>query len=156
MSTDDPLDEPLWIPAFDELGAKLEHAAVARAGIRSYSMRRWSWLAAAAALAVVPGGLALALSNGETDVPAFGSPAPPPLETLVGSTVTCENGDVLEVTEADFRRALTELPPVPEPPAAARADHSHFKPIPVDPDAPLGYRFVCGSDGEVAVVAIDK
>ena len=155
MSVDDP-NEPLWIPAFDDLGAKLEHVAVARAGIRSHPMRRWSWLAAVAALAIVPGGLALALSNGKTDVPAVATPAPPPLETLVGSTVTCENGDVLTVTEADFRRALAVLPPVPESPAAARVEHSHLEPIPGDPDAPAGYRFVCGSDGEVSVVAIDR
>lgn len=149
MSDNDPRDERLWIPAFDELAAGLQKAAMTRGGARHYLAPR-TWLIAAIALAIVPGGLALALSNQQTDVPAF-SPAPPPLETQIGSTVTCENGDVLKVTEADFRRAVAALPPIPA------QDPARVDPVPVTPpEAPLGYRFVCGSNGDMSVVAINK
>lgn len=155
MSANDPQDDRLWIPAFDELGAGLQRAAATRAGARPRLTRRWKWLAGVVAVAIVPGGLALALKGDEGDAPAFGTPAPPPLETQIGKSVSCQDGGVKEVTEADFRNAIAELPPIPGAPPA-HSDHPQGEPIPVPPDAPLGFQFVCGTDGEVSVVEITK
>ena len=148
--------EASWIPAFDELGESLQRAAETEPNRRASRHGRRVAVGVIAAVVIVPGGLALALTGGESEPLAV--PAPPPLESQIGNTVTCPDGTARTVTRDDFNRALAQLDgrssALPGAPAPAPAPGTGDTAAPGSTTRPAGYRFSCSSTGEIEAVPV--